>query len=136
MTTAAKLTTTAGGMNVVKAPGHGIMIEDIHWEHYAERVQDIDMPSLDEGNFLAGSASVFVSMVITLASVALGTTKASSWVYIIFGTMLLTSGVGTVYFWLKYNKAKAGMKKTGAQICKEMRAVAADQKKRAGLEAA
>ena len=130
---ATRLSTNVGGMDVVRNRGHGVVIEAIHWEHYAQRIEDMDMPSLDEGNFLVGCIGVFVSMVLAITGVSFGTSRTSGWVYLLFGALLLGSGVLSVYFWRRYSRAKKALKKTGATLCREMREVAKDQKTRAGL---
>jgi hypothetical protein len=131
--TAGKLSTAVGGMDVAKSRGHGVVIEAVHWEHYAERVESIDLPNLDEGNFLAGCVGALVSTLVALVGVVLGTDAPSAYFIAILVAVLLAAAGGTWYFWRQYDRAKSSMKKTGAQICKEMREVALDQKKRAGL---
>src|SRR5712691_6636793 len=81
-----RATASVAGMNVAAKRGHGVVVEAIHWEHYAERVEEMDLPNLDEGNFLAGCASVFISMLVAIVSVAFGTSKTSGWVYVVFAS--------------------------------------------------
>jgi hypothetical protein len=118
-----------GGMKVASGGGHGVLIESVHWEHYCEQIEDMDLATLDEANFLSGSASVFVSMVVALIGVAVGASGVSSAVYLVFGSLTVGSAGLTLYWWHKYNEGKKSIKKTGGNLARRMRDVSEKQRK-------
>lgn len=117
-------------LSISDDPGVGVVFEAIQVEHYSQRIEDLDASSLDEGNFLAGSLGVAVSMVIALLGVVFGTEKPQTGVVITFAALFIASAVLTLYFWLKYTKAKCAMKRAGAVLAREIREVAASQQTR------
>jgi hypothetical protein len=115
-------------LEVQPTPGVGVVFDALHVEQYCRRIENLDMRSLDEANFLTGCVGVAVSMVVALLGVVLGTDNASPWLVVVFLTLFIASTVLALFFWRKYNTAKGEIKKTGSVIAEELREVVTAQR--------
>jgi hypothetical protein len=127
-------TTKASALVVSTEERHGVAVDALIWEHFCERVEEMDTTNLDEGTFFAGTAGVFVAMVVSLVGVLLGTKSPSPYLIGILVGLLFTSGVLTYFFYRQYDAAKSRLRKSGDRIAGEMRDIANAQRLRETTE--
>lgn len=121
--------TSGRTLGVQASTEFGVLFDPLHLEHYCQRIEEIDLPSLDEANFFTGALSAAVSMLVALLGVAIGTKDPSPYLIAVLVGLFFASTLAALFFWRRYKSAKETVGKKGKRVAQEFREIMAAQRR-------
>jgi hypothetical protein len=106
----------------------GVLLDPLQLEHYCQRIEDVDMPTLDEATFFTAALGVAASMLVAVVGVVIGTEKPSPYLIFVFLALFVGAAGSSYFYWRKYEDAKTNVGTKAQRIARELREVSATQR--------